>query len=305
MPDLLQIGPATDEMLARLSAAFTLYDAPSADITHVYINGHGTVDAGLLDQLPNLQMIGSYGVGYDHIDAAACAERGIVVTHTPEVLNAEVATTAIMLMMACYRELLRDDAYVRAGRWAKEGNAPLTRSCDNQTVGILGMGRIGQEIARKLAPFHPHILYHSRSPKDVAYEYCADLIEMAARADVLMVITPGGASTHHLVNADVLKAVGPKGTVINVARGSVIDESAMVAALQNGDLGWAGLDVFEDEPNVPESLFELNNVVLLPHVGSGTLETRAAMGSLTVDNILQHLEHKTTKTPVPECQHLM
>lgn len=305
MPDLLKIGPATDDMLDRLQAQFTVHDTPHTDVTHIFINGHGSVGTDLLDTLPNLKMIGSYGVGYDHIDARACAERGVIVTHTPDVLNAEVATTALMLMMACYRELRRDDAYLRAGDWETKGNAPLTRSCDNQTVGIVGMGRIGQEIARKMAPFDPTILYHTRTPKNLPFEHCADLVDMAKRADILFVITPGGPATHHLIKQPVLEALGPNGTIVNVARGTVIDEQAMITALQTGKLGWAGLDVFEHEPAVPSALIDLPNVVLLPHVGSGTVETRNAMGKLTVDNILSHANDGTVLTPVPECSGLV
>ncbi|SMX22831.1 2-hydroxyacid dehydrogenase [Boseongicola aestuarii] len=314
MPDLLQIGGATDEMNARVSAAFTIQKASDhADlaawlaehgdrITHVQTNGHDGVKPEIMAALPNLQMISCYGVGYDNIDAKEAVRRGIMVTHTPNVLNEEVATTAVLLMLACYRELLRDDAWVRSGNWEAKGNSPLTRSADNQTIGILGMGRIGQAIAAKLAPWNPTILYHTRSEKDVPYQYVGDLIEMAEQSDVLIVITPGGASTHHLVNTEVMNALGPKGTLVNVARGTVIDETAMIAALSEGRLGWAGLDVFENEPKVPQALRDLKNVTLLPHVGSATHETRAAMGKLTVDNLLSHLNDGTVISPVPECQ---
>lgn len=314
MPDLLQIGGATDEMNARVSAAFTIHKASDhADlsawlaenggkITHVQTNGHDGVKPEIMSALPNLKMISCYGVGYDNIDANEAVRRGIMVTHTPNVLNEEVATTAVLLMLACYRELLRDDAWVRSGNWEAQGNSPLTRSADDQTVGILGMGRIGQAIAAKLAPWNPTILYHTRSEKDVPYQYVGDLTEMAEKSDVLIIITPGGAATHHLVNADVMNALGPKGTLINVARGTVIDEAAMTAALSEGRLGWAGLDVFEHEPRVPEALRALSNVTLLPHVGSATHETRAAMGKLTVDNLLSHLSDGTVISPVPECQ---
>ena len=314
MPPLLVFGHPTQQMLARLAEHFeihTLAEKPEgwladhgAGIRHATLVGHGRIDGALLDLLPDLQLISNYGVGYDTIDAAECARRGVLVTHTPDVLNAEVATTAILLMMACYRELLRDEAYVRSGRWEAEGSAPLTRSVDGQKVGILGMGRIGQEIARKLAVFDPEISYHTRSPKDVPFRYFDSLVEMAAHVDCLMVITPGGAATHHLVNREVLEALGPQGTVVNVARGTVIDETAMIDCLQSGKLGWAGLDVFEREPHVPEALRALSNVVLLPHVGSGTVETRAAMGNLVVDNLIDHLTLGTVRTPVPECRAL-
>lgn len=306
MPDLLQIGGITDVMRERLEQAFTIHkladgDYPSEKITHVATNGHDGVPADVMSALPNLQMISCYGVGYDAIDVDAAKAKGVMVTHTPNVLNAEVATTALMLMMACYRELLRDDAWVRSGSWEAEGNAPLTRSVDNQTVGILGLGRIGQAIADKLAPFGTKIVYHSRRKKDVDYQYYASLKDMAAAVDCLICITPGGPSTNKIVNRDVIDALGPEGTLINVSRGSVVDEAAMIAALQEGRLGWAGLDVFEAEPKVPEALRALPNVVLLPHVGSATVETRAAMGALTVDNLLQHLAEGTVISPVPEC----
>jgi lactate dehydrogenase-like 2-hydroxyacid dehydrogenase len=306
MPDLLLIGGATDTMLARMSEKFTIHklsdgDYPADKITHVATNGHDGIKPEVMAALPNLKMISCYGVGYDAIDTGEAVKRGITVTHTPNVLNAEVATTAVLLMLACYREMLRDDAYVRSGAWEAKGASALTRSADNQTVGILGLGRIGQAIADKLAPWNPTILYHSRSEKDVAYQYYADLTEMAATCDVLICITPGGASTNKIVNAEVLRALGPEGTLINVARGSVVDETAMIEALQSGTLGWAGLDVFEGEPHVPETLRALPNTVLLPHVGSATVETRAAMGALTVDNLLQHLSDGTVISPVPEC----
>ncbi|MCL4105186.1 UNVERIFIED_CONTAM: hypothetical protein GTU68_018893 [Idotea baltica] len=269
-------------------------------VEYVATNGHDGVPSAFVDAMPNLKLISCYGVGYDAIDTDQAVAKGVTVTHTPNVLNAEVATTAVMLMLACYRNLLADDAYVRAGRWEAEGNAPLSRSADNQKVGILGLGRIGQAIADKLAAFDAEILYHSRTQKDVPYTYHSDLTEMAAAADVVICITPGGPSTRRIVNAEVLNALGPKGTLINVARGSVVDEDALIAALQDGRLGWAGLDVFEAEPHVPEALRKMSNVVLLPHVGSATMETRAAMGALTVDNLLQHLSDGTVISPVPE-----
>lgn len=304
MPDLLQIGGVSKEMYARLAQAFTIHQLDDFDpekITHVATNGHDGVNPKLMASLINLQVISGNGVGYDGVDADEAARRGIHVTHTPNVLNQEVATTAVLLMLACYREMLRDDAYVRTGNWEEKGSAPLTRSADNQTVGILGLGRIGQAIADKLAPWNAEILYHARSKKDVSYTYYEDLTEMARASDVLICITPGGAATQRIVNAEVIAALGPKGTLINVSRGSVVDEPALIAALQNGTLGWAGLDVFEGEPHVPQALCDLPNTVLLPHVGSATVETREAMGKLAVDNLLQHLKDGTVISPVPEC----
>ena len=307
MPDLLQIGGITETMRERLTAVFTIHQLDNFDaakITHVITNGHDGVNPELMASLTNLKAISVYGVGYDAVDANEAARRGIIVTHTPNVLNEEVATTAVLLMLSCYREVLRDDAYVRSGDWQANGNAPLTRSADNQTVGILGLGRIGQAIADKLAPWSTTIVYHSRTKKNVAYTYYDSLTEMAKDADVLICITPGGPSTNKIVNADVLEALGPSGTLINVSRGSVVDEAALIDALQSGKLGWAGLDVFEAEPSVPQALRDLPNTVLLPHVGSATVETRAAMGALTVDNLLQHLKDGTVISAVPECTEL-
>jgi lactate dehydrogenase-like 2-hydroxyacid dehydrogenase len=309
MTDLLLIGDATDEMMARMAAKFNIHkladgDYPANKITYVCTNGHDGIKPDVMASLPNLKHISCYGVGYDAIDTAEAVKRGIVVTHTPNVLNAEVATTAVLLLLACYREALRDDSYVRSGAWESKGSAPLTRSVENQTIGILGLGRIGQAIADKLAPWNPTIVYHSRNKKGVTYKYYDDLKKMAADCDVLICITPGGPATHKIVDADVMAALGPKGTLINVARGSVVDEEAMIAALQSGALGWAGLDVFAEEPHVPQALRDLPQTVLLPHVGSATIETRGAMGALTVDNLLQHLDDGTVISPVPECDGL-
>ena len=313
MAELLLIGDVTDTMRVRLAAKFTIHELADmtdplawlkehgAKIQYVSTNGHDGIRPEYVEAMPDLKLISCYGVGYDAIDTAQAVSRGIWVTHTPNVLNAEVATTALMLMLACYRNLLADDAYVRSGKWQTDGNAPLTRTADNRTVGIVGLGRIGQAIADKLAPFNAKILYHARNEKSVDYTYYSDLTAMARDSEVLICITPGGPSTHKLVNADVIKALGPEGILINVSRDSVVDEAALIAALQEQRLGAAGLDVFEHEPKVPTALRALSNVVLLPHVGSATHETRAAMGALTVDNLLQHFEQGTVISPVPEC----
>lgn len=317
MNDLLLIGEATDDMVNRLSQRFKIHildELPEPltwlrengqKIHYVATNGHDGVRSEHVDAMPNLKLISCYGVGYDAIDIKQAVARDIIVTHTPNVLNAEVATTALLLLLACYRNLLGNDAYIREGKWETEGNPAFTRSVDNQKIGILGLGRIGQAIVDKLSPFNPRILYHSRHPKPVEYKYYADLTEMAEHSDVLICITPGGPETRKLVNADVINALGPKGTLINVSRGSVVDEQALIAALRTGRLGWAGLDVFENEPNVPQELKQLSNVVLLPHVGSATVETRAAMGRLTVDNLLSHDMHGRVISPVPECHEML
>lgn len=308
MPDLLQIGGITDTMRDRLSEHFTIHklgDAayPTDAITHIATNGHDGVPADVMAACPNLKMISCYGVGYDAIDTTAAADRGILVTHTPDVLNAEVASTTILLMLASFRNFLADEAHARSGAW-EQGSAPLSRSADNRRVGILGLGRIGQAIADKLAVFNADIHYHTRTKKDVPYTYHASLTDMAQAVEVLICITPGGPSTYRIVNAEVMNALGPEGTLINVSRGSVVDEPAMVQALQDGRLGYAALDVFEAEPKIPDALKTMPNVVLLPHVGSATHETRAAMGGLVVDNLIAHLTTGKVHTPVPETAHL-
>jgi len=308
MPDLLQIGGITDPMHDRLVEHFTIHRLsesayPADAITHIATNGHDGVPADVMAACPNLKMISCYGVGYDAINTGTAAERGILVTHTPDVLNAEVASTAILLMLASFRDFLANEAHARSGAW-ETGGAPLSRSADNRRVGILGLGRIGQAIADKLKPFNAEIHYHSRNRKDVPYAYHASLTDMANAVEVLICITPGGPSTHRIVSAEVIDALGPEGTLINVSRGSVVDEPAMVQALEEGRLGYAALDVFEAEPKIPDALKSMSNVVLLPHVGSATHETRAAMGALVVDNLIAHLSTGKVHTPVPETAHL-
>lgn len=312
-PKMLVIGGATERMLGRLGEVFEVL-FPSADerasvlaerggeVEFAMLAGHVLIGGEMMDQMPNLRVLSNFGVGYDAIDTAAAVARGILVTHTPDVLNDEVANTAILLMLAVARNFEQDAAYLRAGRWEQEGSAPLSRSVRGRTVGMVGFGRIGQAIADKLTVFGTNTVYHARSQKDVANRYYGDLVEMARDCDILIAITPGGAETKHLINRAVIDALGPDGSLINVARGSVVDEQALIAALQDGRLGAAGLDVFEHEPHVPAELIAMKNVVLLPHVGSATVETRQAMGDLAVDNLVSY--HKTGKavTPVPECR---
>ncbi|WP_179379489.1 2-hydroxyacid dehydrogenase [Jannaschia marina] len=313
---LLQIGDITDRMRDALSGDFeidVLFDqddraaflaAKGADYPAVLTNGHWGVPDDVAAATPNLKVVSSYGVGYDAIDADAYAARGIKVAHTPDVLNDEVADTFVMLWLAVSRELIPSDRHARSGKWESEGNYPLTRSVQNRRVGILGLGRIGQTIAERCKAFGADIHYHSRSPKDVPYTYHATARDCAAAVEVLVAITPGGASTKHMVNAEVLEALGPDGFFINVARGSVCDEAALVAALEQGKIAGAGLDVFEEEPKIPDALKSMDNVVLTPHVASGTHETRQAMGDLVVENLRQWLKDGSVKTPVPECRHL-
>ncbi|MFK7902726.1 MAG: 2-hydroxyacid dehydrogenase [Nitratireductor sp.] len=316
-PHLLLIGDATPRMMEKLEANFSIHMLSKISDTDAWLKdngdkiealatkGHEGVRPEFIENLPNLKIISCYGVGYDAIDASAAAKRNIIVTHTPNVLNADVANLAILLMLATSRCLLREDKLVRSGNWAKHGNAPLARSIENKKVGILGLGRIGAEIATKLEVFNCDIVYHTRTKKtDVPYAYYDDLTKMASDVDYLIAITPGGPSTNKIVNAKVLNALGSEGTLINIARGSVVDEVELVAALKEGRLGFAGLDVFADEPNAPAELFDMENVILTPHIASATIETRQAMGDLTVDNLIKFFNNQIVLTPVPECTHM-
>lgn len=266
--------------------------------------GHLRIDADFVAPLTELQIVSSFGVGYDHIDAAALAALGIVVTHTPDVLTDEVADLALGLLIATARQLPQADRHVRAGKWPT-APYPLTATLRGRKVGILGLGRIGKAIARRLQACGLQVEYHGRTQQPgVAWLYHASLLGMAQSCDVLMVVASGGAETRHMVNAQVLDALGPDGIVINVGRGSVIDEAALVKALQDKRILSAGLDVFEDEPRVPAELIAMDQVVLLPHVGSASVHTRNAMGQLVVDNLLSWFDGKGAITPVPECQAL-
>lgn len=312
-PKLLQIGDITERMTARVSAEFEItklfdqadraafLDSQGDSFVAVLTDGHFGVPDDVTAALSNLKVVSSYGVGYDAIDASGLAAKGVMIGHTPDVLNDEVAVTAILLWFAVSRRLVPADAWARSGNW-EEGAFPLTHSVMNRTVGVVGFGRIGQTIAQRAAAFGAEVLYHARSEKEVPYTYYGDLTEMAQASDVLIVITPGGDSTRNLINAPVLDALGPDGILINVSRGSVVDEPALVGALSNGRLGGAGLDVFADEPRIPTALKEMENVVLTPHVGSATFETREAMGDLVCENLLTWLRDGSLKTPVPECR---
>lgn len=256
------------------------------------------VDGALMDELPKTEIIATMSIGVDHIDLAAAKARGIAVTNTPDVLTDDVADIGLALLLAVARRIVVGDRYVREGKWL-EAALPLSTKIGGATLGILGLGRIGLAVAKRGEAFGMTVVYHGpRAKTGVPYRYHPSLVEMARESDYLMVSCPGGAETRNLVNAEVLAALGPEGVVINIARGSVIDEPAMVRLLREGDLGGAGLDVFADEPRVPEALFGLENVVLLPHVGSATHATRAAMGQLVVDNLVAHFAGKPLLTRV-------
>jgi lactate dehydrogenase-like 2-hydroxyacid dehydrogenase len=264
------------------------------------VAGHGPVDGAIMGRFPKLEIVSSFGVGYDHIDAKWAGERGIVVTNTPDVLNEEVADTALGLLLCTVRHLPQAERYLRAGKWEKHGDYQLTPSLRDRTAGIVGMGRIGQAIARRLDAMKVPVVYHARRPADVPYRHYPRLLDMARDVNLMIVITPGGAATRNLINAEVLKALGPEGILINMARGSVVDEAALIQALRDKTILTAGLDVFVNEPQVPRELMEMENVVLLPHVGSASHATRRAMDELVANNILSWFSGKGPITPVAE-----
>ena len=261
-------------------------------------SGHSHVDAALMDTLPRLEIIANFGVGVDQIDLEAAKKRGIVVTNTTGALNDCVADCAMALVLNTLRKLPHAGAYLRAGDWQSKGAYPLTTSLGGKTLGILGLGRIGEAIAQRASAFGMKIRYHNRNRKDVPYAYDSDAVTLAKNSDVLLVITPGGPETDKLINAAVLDALGPRGYLINVARGSVVDEPVLLRYLQEKRIAGAGLDVFEHEPKVPPEFFTLDNAVLTPHVASATHETRTAMGALQIENLHLHFAGKPVKTPV-------
>jgi len=312
--DLLIYGPSKPIVDNGFSDQFVLHSVEtSADLERLTpavaekIRGAAVTynsvrgDSKTLARFPKLEIVSSFGVGYDHIDANYARDHDIVVTNTPDVLTEEVADIAMGLLIATLREFIKADRYVRSGLWLTQ-NLPLSvGSLRDRKVGMVGMGRIGQAIARRLEASRVPVVYHSRKPADgVTYKHYPDLIEMAKEVDTLVVIVPGGAGTAKMVNAEVMKALGPRGVIINVARGSVVDEQALIAALKSGALLAAGLDVFEKEPNVPDELRNMQNVVLLPHIGSASVVTRNAMDQLVVDNLKTWFAGKPPLTPVAE-----
>jgi lactate dehydrogenase-like 2-hydroxyacid dehydrogenase len=276
----------------RVQAFAVTYSNPTAD---------QKIDAELMQRFPKLEIVSSFGAGYDHVDAKWAAAHNITVTNTPDVLNEEVADTAIGLLLCTVRELPQAARYLRAGNWEK-GPYPLTTATlRDRTVGMVGMGRIGQAIARRLDAFGIPVVYHARRQNaNVTYTYYPRLLTMAHDVDVLVVIVPGGAETRNLISADVLEALGPEGVLINVGRGTVVDEPALITALRDKKILSAGLDVFASEPNVPKELMEMENVVLLPHVGSASVYTRASMDQLVADNLLSWAFGRGPLTPVSE-----
>jgi hydroxypyruvate reductase len=310
-PHVLTASRLPPLYLAPLQTTYTVHDRlhetePAAferiapQVQAIAASGESKVPAALIARLPALKMISVMGVGYDGVDVAAAKQRGIMVTHTPDVLNDEVADTAIGLMLCAARQLPAADRHVRAGAWP-QGPLPLSRKMTGARLGIVGMGRIGKAIAHRAQAFSMPVAYTARSAKpELPYTYFATPAELAAHSDFLVIITPGGAGTRKLIDAQVLRALGPKGILVNVARGSVVDEVALIEALQNGSLGGAALDVFENEPQVPQALIDMPHVVLAPHVGSATHETRQAMADLALNNLRLHFAGQAVLTPVVE-----
>jgi hydroxypyruvate reductase len=264
------------------------------------VQGGGTVTpTALLDSLPALEIISVFGVGYDGVPTDYCRKRGIKVTNTPDVLTDDVADVAVALILMTGRGFVRANRFVHAGEWLRRG-PELTMKLGGRSVGILGLGRIGKAIAQRVSAMQMHVAYTGRKPQDGEYQYVADLKSLAAQVDFLVVACPGGPATRHLVDEGVLAALGRQGTLINIARGSIVDEAALARALANGTIRGAGLDVFEDEPNIPDALLASDNAVLLPHVGSATRETRQAMGDLCKANLDRWFAERSVLTLIPE-----
>ena len=315
--DILMTGKSLPIVRDGLTAAFDLHKLWEAADAAAYLRehgksirgvagtgGHGALGAAFFDQLPNLQIVANFGVGYDNVDVVEAKKRGIMVTSTPDVLTDEVADLALGLVLATVHNIVKAEAHVRSGAWAK-GPFPLSPTLRGRSVGILGLGRIGKAIAQRCAAFGLAIAYHGRNRQpDVDYDYYDSAVGLARDVDVLICVTPGGAGTQHLVDGEVLDALGPDGVLINISRGSVVDERALIDALKHKRILAAGLDVFENEPNIKPEFLALDNAVLLPHIGSASVHTRDAMGQLVVDNLKSWFSGKGAMTPVPELAEL-
>ena len=311
-PDILYLGsfpPATEQELAR---HYTVHhfrnlplppDQPGADaakrIRAIATEANRGATREMLDRFPNVEIISVFGVGTDAVDLKAAKDKNIPVTNTPGVIGDEVADLAMGLMLASARQILFADRYVREGQWAAKGPISFGRSVGKKTLGVVGLGAIGRAIADRGAAFRMRVVYQGpRKKADAPYEYVADVVELARQSDFLMVACKGGPETKHLVSAAVIDALGPQGTLINVARGTVVDETALIAALKSGKLGFAALDVFDNEPKVAKELLALPNVIVQPHHGTATIETRTAIGQMMLDNIATHFAGKPLLTRV-------
>ena len=311
--DVLLLGPLKPVVVNGLEAGCTLHKLAAAPDHDTFLAAHADVRAiacsattervpgELMARFPKLQIVSSFGVGYDHMDVKWASEHGVILTNTPNVLTEEVADTALGLLLCTVREFPQAERYVRAGKW-RERDYPLTKaSLRNRTVGLVGMGAIGQAIARRLDAMQVPVVYHTRQKRsELPYRHYASLMDMARDADILLIIVPGGAATRNMINAEVLDALGPNGILINMARGSVVDEPALIKALKEKRIMSAGLDVYAKEPDVPADLIAMENVVLFPHLGSASVCTREKMDQLIVDNILAWAVGKPPLTPVAE-----
>jgi lactate dehydrogenase-like 2-hydroxyacid dehydrogenase len=311
-PEILQIAPMLPVVTDQIANLFTVHrlweisdrDAWLAEngsrIRGVAAGGHSPVDGSLLSKLPAIEIVAAFGVGYDQIDAKWAGKNGIVVTNTPDVLTDEVADLTIGLLISTVRRIPAAERHLREGKWPS-GPFPLTASLRDRKIGIMGLGRIGKAIAKRLEAFSLPISYSGRHRQEgVDYAYVADPVELATQVDVLISVVPGGAATEKMIGAGVFEALGPNGIFLNVGRGTVVDEAALIEALKSGKILAAGLDVFADEPNVPAELMATENAVLLPHVASGTVHTRNAMGQLVVDNLVAWFDGRGALTPVAE-----
>lgn len=289
----------------KLDSLFTVYDYGTkitaeiaSQIKAVIGDGQARFGADDMDQFPNLQIIAQYAVGFDGIDLQAAKKRNIRVSNTPGVLTEDVADMAVGLFLTLKRDIIRNDKLVRDGGWIKKEEIPLSHSASNLDVGVFGLGRIGQAIAERLAPMSKSVSYCSRHPKEVSWNYYNNILDLAKAVDVLVLAAPGTAETKGLVNKEVLEALGQKAVLINIARGSIVDEDALIEALEKGVIAGAGLDVFANEPNVPAALQQSQKVVLQPHLGSATVETRTTMAHLVIDNLQAFFAGKPLLTPV-------
>ncbi|MGE0768654.1 MAG: 2-hydroxyacid dehydrogenase [Hyphomicrobiaceae bacterium] len=316
-PPLLSTGPMMPLMVQRMEEAFEVHWLHEIDDTEAFLATHGPrieavctgahtgvmTNKGLLARLPALRIIGNYGVGYDSIDVPEAKSKGVIITNTPDVLTEEVADSTIGLLLMTVRELSKAEAWMRAGQWAATGlDYPFTAgSLRDRSVGLIGYGRIGKAIGKRLDAFGVPFSYFGRTRQpDVPQPFFDNLVEMAKAVDTLIAILPGGPATQNIVNAEVLQALGPRGIFINMARGTIVDEAALKAALRDGTILSAGLDVFVNEPRPDPDLFTIPNLTMLPHVGSGSIYTRGKMGNLTVDNLIAYRDRKPPLTPVSE-----
>lgn len=309
-PEIVLVGPLYPPTQARLERLFQVHPLWLAADRDAFLRGvaervrgiavyalHGC-PAALIDALPRVEIVACLGIGVDAIAVAHARSRGIAVTNTPDVVTEDTADTAMALMLAVERRIAEGDRFLRRGDW-RRGELRFGRAMRGRRVGILGLGRIGRAIAERCAAFGTTIAYHGpRQKREMAYRFFADLGDLARWSEILVIAATGGEKTRHLVNREVLDALGPDGTLINIARGSIVDEGALVRALEAGAIGGAGLDVFEHEPEVPAALTALDNVVLMPHTGSATHETRGAMGELFIDNLVAHFAGRPLPTPV-------